>query len=396
MEACPLAQDTARTQRADTAAVLLGEPDALPEGSNSGEVVPADVQLHQLWSDLSVKRISNALSPSDWPGARQVYRHLIGEDADYHELLTTRVDSRAEAEPAKVLCAVGAVALAEIVWKAGVTRGWTGLFSGESSGLGVLRLSTAARPPFGPGGGAPSFLSLAAGSLRDAVLFPCVALKIPRTGAPSGNLLFLGRKTGQPSPNFFASCVATCATEKCSAVVKPVLNSFRRFSKYPCHLGLSDFAKASVDERSATEGSARFPWALVLRPNEEAQNLASSAGEVQGDAPAHFLAQLDVIPAGTTLYDVFAVTSPEGALPANVKRAKRINEEVHGLLHVGTLVTRTQFIRSLGESSLRFWHQCKEEDYELRPEWAAAHGDHHTHMCGAEYFSKVIETGHYR
>ena len=103
----------------------------------------------------------------------------------------------------QVLCAVGAVALAEIVWsddaRDGSQERWSGLFSGGSSGGGLLRLSSAAAPPFAPGSVAGSVpaLGLVAGSLRQANLFPCAAFKVPRSGAPSGNLLFMGRKTGQ-------------------------------------------------------------------------------------------------------------------------------------------------------------------------------------------------------
>ena len=41
------------------------------------------------------------------------------------------------------------------------------------------------------------------------------------------------------------------------------------------------------------------------------------------------------------------------------------------------------------------WHQRKEDDYALRPEWAAAHGEHQRLVCGAEFFAKLLESGLY-
>ena len=59
-------------------------------------------------------------------------------------------------------------------------------------------------------------------------------------------------------------------------------------------------------------------------------------------------------------------------------------------MRVGRLVSRSRFIRSAAERQLAFWHQRKEEDYALRPEWGAAHGEHHRLHCGATHFAKLI------
>ena len=113
------------------------------------------------------------------------------------------------------------------------------------------------------------------GSLRDARLFPCVAFKVPREGRPSANLLLAGRKTGQADENFFASCVATALTEKAAGAIKPVLDAFRRYSRYPTHLGLSDFAAA--DRAGHAAGAPRFPWCLVFKPTALAREQGASA-----------------------------------------------------------------------------------------------------------------------
>ncbi|KAL3914663.1 MAG: hypothetical protein SGPRY_007553, partial [Prymnesium sp.] len=126
-----------------------------------------------------------------------------------------------------------------------------------------------------------------------------------------------------------------------------------------------------------------------LHPTEEVRAIAASIGTT-GDVSALFLQQLMAIPPGTALYDVFAVTSPSFHHPKGTPHASG------ELLRVGQLISRSQFIRSTEEGSLRFWHQRKEEDYELRPDWRAAHGEKHKYTFGAEYFGKMIQDGKWR
>jgi hypothetical protein len=54
--------------------------------------------------------------------------------------------------------------------------------------------------------------------------------------APPGNLLFAGRKVGQPERDFFRHTLCTHVTEKVSAPLNFVLDSFKRFSAWcaPC------------------------------------------------------------------------------------------------------------------------------------------------------------------
>lgn len=342
------------------------------------EDLTADAKLSALWKELEKGALPapESFAPA-WPSAGAVYSAIFGKTSTYGDLLTTRDDTKAEA---KTLCAVGAVALAEMVWNgAGARRGWSGLFGGASTGVGLLRLSSAARPPNVSGGGRAAGFLL--GSLRDANVFPCVGFKLPRTGTPSASLLFLGRKTGQSDPSFFGSCVASCATEKCSALVGKVLDVFRAYSKYPCHVGLSDAARSDRDGRTADAIS--FPWALVLKPTADAR---SSRPAAAGPACTYFLRQLDTLPAGTALYDVFAVATPHGALAETAASAD-------GLVRLGQLVSRSRFVRSGEERHVHFWHQRKEEDYALRPDWEQAHGTHQRLACGGEFFGGLIDRG---
>jgi hypothetical protein len=344
---------------------------------------------------------SDAARPA-WPQKAAIYNSFFGKGSsgNYQGLLGNRADTKSEQ---KVLCAIGAVALAEMVWSgAGARRGWSGLFGGDSSGVGLLRLSSAAQPPNASGGGrAASFLL---GSLGDANVFPCVAFKVPRSHAPSANLLFLGRKTGQADPNFFGGCVASCATEKCSALVGKVIDGFRAHTAYPCHVGLSDAATCGCDGRSASP--VAFPWAIVLKPTAEARASLPPEPEIKGstsgdhpcnltDLPCNrFLRQLGAMTAGTALYDVFAVATPRGARPGGAGAGAE-GSGAEGLVRIGQLVSRSAFVRSGAERGVHFWHQRKEDDYALRPEWAAAHGEHQRLVCGAEFFAKLLESGLY-
>ena len=337
----------------------------------------AQAKLRELWDSLEAEELAEDAA-TIWPAHTEVVATLL-KGTGYSELLSARGD-RTAPERTKTLCAVGTVALAEMVWEGGASRRqWSGLFGGASSGTGVLRLSSGCKPPFGVGG-MPLALGGLAGALRDSTIFPCAAFKVMRSAAPSANFLFIGKKTGQDDPDFFAGCLASCTTEKGSGLVRMALDGFRSHTKYPCHTGLSDAAAVGLDGASCEP--ARFPWALVLRPTTEVAGLLAPAKPRRRDesAPTHFLRQARSIAPGTPLYDVFAVATPAAAL----------GDEPSGLVRVGRLVSRSRFIRSAAERQLAFWHQRKEEDYALRPEWGAAHGEHHRLHCGATHFAKLI------
>ena len=63
------------------------------------------------------------------------------------------------------------------------------------------------------------------------------------------------------------------------------------------------------------------------------------------------------------------------------------------LRKVGVLRTRSRFLRSAADGGLCFWHQRKEEDYALKPDWEKAHGAEHRKKCGAETFAKLVAAG---
>mmetsp|Transcript_30815 Transcript_30815/g.50973 ORF Transcript_30815/g.50973 Transcript_30815/m.50973 type:complete len:483 (-) Transcript_30815:56-1504(-) len=337
---------------------------------------PDTQQLQTIWS-----RLLAAQEPIDaqvaWPPLDKL-RSSVFESENYSKLLQCRDDWRSSCP--KMLCAVGAVALARLEWVC--SSGYTGLFAEDSEGL--LRLSSALEPP-ALASSLPAPLRVALrflpGPLGRARLFPCAAFKVPRKDMPSANLLFMGRKHGQADASFVSadSSLATLIDEDLGAasqLLQAILDTFRRHTKFPCQTGLSDFAHAA-------HNTQRFPWALVLTPTEHVQTLAQQGQHDLSATHSSFLSQLLSIPPGTPLYKVHTVDSPDAALRPD------------GIVFAGRLVTSSEFIRSTADAVLSFWHQKKEDDYELCPEWLKQLKPEHR-SCGPEHFEKMIKTARTR
>lgn len=381
-----LAEDVARAARerntSDDCPVACAA--VSPAGRTAAE------QLEHLWATLLAEQTPLGV-PVAWPSLRSVQQEAMQRQT-YANLLASREDLQPHCW--KNLCSVGMVARAEIKWHGGGGGGaahrWTGLFSGDSSGEGILRLSTAIACPTADESRLPGTLRLAlrmmAGDLAHATLFPCVAFKVPRSNWPSGNLCFAGRKVGQASPSFFVSPLATHLTEKASPILRPLLNVFRKHTAYPTHLGLSDFAKATGD--GEISGDPRFPWALVLVPTAEAAQKSIDSSNTS----EAFLQQLADIPVGTALYDIYAVPHPNAGAHSS-KHDDSIPRSENLLVFSGRLVTRSRFIRSAADHNLKFWHQAKEDDYALRPDWEATLTRGHLTDFSAEHYAKIVGEG---
>jgi hypothetical protein len=81
------------------------------------------------------------------------------------------------------------------------------------------------------------------GTISKSRIFPQVAIKVFRSGQNSANLLFGSKKIGQEELTFFQKALSTSLSEKSPIYLSWVLRIFRKYSKYPMQLGLSDFAK---------------------------------------------------------------------------------------------------------------------------------------------------------
>ena len=171
-----------------------------------------------LWAQIQEANAS-AHQPAGrtYPNYTTVLSHV--QNADYSDILRCPMDTRTPQQgPAQ-----GKVAEKDSLppWRRRnlparmvpcVQQRYTGLFAGAEAGM--VRLSSAIEPP---AAGVTSvmgrmMLRTLGSKLREAQIFPCVALKVFRgAGSPSGNLLFGGCKTGQAELNFFAHWCANAS-----------------------------------------------------------------------------------------------------------------------------------------------------------------------------------------
>jgi hypothetical protein len=195
--------------------------------------------------------------------------------------------------------------------------------------------------------------------LTSAKIFPGVAIKMFRSQQNSGNALFLGSKVGQPEDEFFAHCLCTQITSRMPVTLKPILHIFKRYSQNPMALGLSDLCMYDADGQMADD--LNFPFCLTLHPRVRTK---IALGRDLGDEDTSetetldsYLDDIQQIPKGTTLYDVFA--SPDPLSVSNVGKLQRI----------GRIVSTSAMEESPQDDGLFFRHQKKDEDIALRPEW---------------------------
>lgn len=300
--------------------------DEVSSVSSVGDAIGAKTSLIALWQEILYHQ--QPCTSSAFPKSADKFDTLLGNYDDMHPLGYN-----------KTVCAQGAVCLARVQWH---SNKYSGLF--KRADYCLLRCSSAL--PSNLSNPSCPMMPVAPGTMSRSVVMPFVALKAFRIGRGTGNLLFGGRKTGQAEVNYFAHCVCTHFTERCSLAMWPVLSMFRKYSQFPTQSGLSDFASATQDGQE--EEQPRFPWALILRPVR-----ASGCKEDR-----NFLQQLSSIPSGTALYHILACSSPDDAVNGRL--------ETIGVIH-----TVSDFVESAHEARLRFRHQLKEEDYVLRPDWKA-------------------------
>ena len=329
----------------------------------------AAAQAAALWREVG----ADATKKRSFPSHAAVMKEVAS--ADYSAILECPFDARrnhASAAATRTLCAHGAVARCRVEFDGGAA--YTGLFAGAPECL--IRLSTAVAPATG-------VAKHVLGKIKHAKLFPCVAIKGLRGGAPSGNLLFAGAKTGHASADFFDRGVCTQLTHKIPAALAPAVAPFKRYSRHPLALGLSDWA--CVDADGAAVADPKFPWCLALCPSA-----TLAAPPLPPSAPFDaFIDALLTVEAGTCLYDVYAAASP-----------KALGGATPDIARIGRVVTTSEMRYSPPDCQLIFKHQAKEEDYALRPDWLAelatpvvchdgARGTAEKH-CGSKFFDAHV------
>ena len=353
-------------------------------GGNIDHSITAQEKLNQLWSSVMSGSLSN--TSLVWPSFSEVTSEVT--TSDYNTIFKSLEDF---SEENKRLCANGALCTVKAEWFS--DHPYTGLFKRADNG--VCRLSSALKST----AGASSYLPTFVGSIAEAKLFPCAALKFFRSNHPSGNLLFGGKKTGQSEDDFFKHALCTNLTEKISVFLSWVITLFRRYSYYPLQLGMSEFSM--VTEDGEIESNPVFPWCVALSPTTACPSVpaipshpdngsTTTAEQLQNDGTCSFLDQVLSVPAGTAIYDIYAISSP-GVVNSKIAKAPSVTS---GIERIGRLVTTSPFVFSEQSKKVFFKHQLKEEDYELCPHWKddlqSIHGE-----IGSSYFEKNIQKRNY-
>ena len=185
---------------------------------------------------------------------------------------------------------------------------FTGLYRGVSYGL--ARLSLAAKPT------------------ADTSV-PGIGIKFLVDGKPSLNFVAMYSLDGQPTYNFFANSFTTVISPPSSGVLKILGAAFATATQDPTKVDTAYLAKVTK-EGEAVEAPVA-PISLKLVPNKD---LAFD------NAPHEVRDDLGTIAAGTTLYQVWGITSDNQSI------------------YIGRIVTTSRFVASkFGDEKLFFRHQ---------------------------------------
>ncbi len=108
---------------------------------------------------------------------------------------------------------------------------------------------------------------------------------------------------------------------------------------------------ASKDQTGKTASKNVFPWKLRFQPTGKFEFPSTmSAGY------SDFLTDLESIPSGSVLYDIFAMDKPEELGGSEQK--------------IGQIKTASELTTSnWGDEHLYFRHERMDDDLALRPEW---------------------------
>jgi hypothetical protein len=211
--------------------------------------------------------------------------------------------------------------------------GFTGIFQGAD--YGYVRLSAAIQPDY----------TKTKSPIKLGNFAPGLGLKFLRDGVPSANLVAMWSVDGQDTWNFFQHEFTTHISDPTTTGPKVLAEKFKAATPLITSVGLSDFAQYGQDGKLIS--SPKFPFGLVFKPNPTLQSQYSN------DFTEVFTAQLQRIPAGTTLYSVHAIAEPNSAP-----------------VLIGNLVLQSNPTTSyFGDKYMFFKHQDMQEDVKLRPEW---------------------------
>lgn len=106
-----------------------------------------------------------------------------------------------------------------------------------------------------------------------------------------------------------------------------------------------------MTQSGQSESSPVFPWKLRFVANHNNDTIASKAAGY-----VNYLDELEKIPSGNTLYDVYATDKPT-ELGGTEKK-------------IAQIITKSQMTKSnWGDEHLYFRHQRMDDDLAIHPEW---------------------------
>jgi hypothetical protein len=270
---------------------------------------------------ILLNKVAQDSTPDQYPSALSVLTGVLGES------VFQSFDAGSDVFPhdrTKWIHSVGVVGGIRFVSSG--NHPYKGLFEGAEHGL--VRFSSAKEP--GDGGFTPG-----------------MGIKFLRDGRPSANFVAMYTLDGQTCDenNFFQHEWSNHIPLTDNFGLKIIAAKFWQASYCPLMVGISDLASADY-KQPAPAGT--FPWQLIFAPK------ASSGCDCHDYAGC--LQNLQNIPEGTDLFEVFALASPG---------AERQS--------IGT-ITLTSSMRTghFGDGELFFRHQRMEEDFAINPQWLDA------------------------
>lgn len=378
------------------------------------EPAKAEEKQRRCWNMVLSNSVALKEQKLQWPPLWSIFQRIFTADS-MSKLWIPKDMLRDE----RFLCAHGCACLVRLNWFPTVSEKYSGLFA-KGSVEGVMRLSSAIEPPAEYSKSSwfsmPTLWAMGE-KVRNAVLFPTVAIKVFRDGERlSGNLLFMGSKVGQREKSFFAHSVSTEGTEKINVAMRPILSQFKSYSKYPISSGISNFAFVGGDQ-------PRFPWALFLVPRVISGGVSSIASDMDRneEMPA-FLKELLLVQPGTMLYDIFACPTPAAAARSELIERIGFITTLSEMKLSTTSIAKCPFSKNsafnkakvssdcpslASKGRLFFQHQKKEEDYDYHPEWISeleikcsvrnSNGKKVTgtvgYLSGRKLFERLVATG---
>lgn len=171
-------------------------------------------------------------------------------------------------------------------------------------------------------------------------MFPGMAIKFVRSGVNSANFVALRAEGASGSGNFFEKEMSNHVSP---SETLQALQKFQQASDCVSMVGLSDVCR--YDQNGKHTRTPKFPFELLFHGHSD-----TNPYNTAGPDP---LSTLTKIPAGTTLFKVYAKASPKSSK-----------------VFLGNMRTETGCHSTLfGDEKLFFEHQRMEEDFKLRPDW---------------------------